>query len=153
MKLKTHRNVGWSLIGTMVACFTLLAMASIEVSCTSTKNLPNIDTIYVAKTEYIDKIVVDSVWQDRWHTIYASGDTIYARDSIYVYKYKCTHDTLLLTDTLYKVKNVPYEVEKRPTFWKRIGYLCKGGILAVVLVFLFTFILRMYDKYKVRLKQ
>lgn len=150
MKLKTHKRKAWSLIGTMMVCFISLVMASIVVSCTSTKNLPNIDTIYVAKTEYVDKIVVDSIWQDRWHTIYTSGDTIYARDSIYVYKYKCTHDTLLLTDTLYKVKNVPYEVEKEPTFWERVGYLCKGGILAVVLVFLLTFVLRVCDKYKVK---
>ncbi|MBQ0098824.1 MAG: hypothetical protein KBS62_07850 [Oscillospiraceae bacterium] len=128
-------------------------MASIEVSCSSVNHLPATDTIYVTKTEYVDKIVVDSVWQDRWHTIYTSGDTIYARDSIYVYKYKCTHDTLLLTDTLYKVKNVPYEVEKEPSFWEKIGMMAKGGVLAIAMVFVGVGLLRLRDKYKVRLKQ
>ena len=63
-------------------------------------------------TEYRDREVhdtickVDSVWQDRWHTIQAKGDTIYKLDSVVIREYHIKHE---VRDSIV-VDSIPYEV-------------------------------------------
>lgn len=126
-----------------IFALTALLIVVLTTSCKSSEPLIESKVEY----RYIDRVSVDTFYADRWHTEYSKGDTIYIHDSIdrWHTRNNETHDTLMFTDTITTTEYV--EVEKEPTFWERVGYLCNGGILAVVLVFLFTFILRTYDKY------
>lgn len=76
------------------------------VGCRQTKPLVVHDTAYVNKTEYVTVATVDSVYIDKWHTITEEGRV----DSIFIYRYRSYVDTVKMTDTVYKVKEVPVEV-------------------------------------------
>ena len=87
------------------------------------------DSIQV-QTEYIH----DSIYHDRWHTIYIKGDTVYKTDSVVLFKWKSieVHDTLRISTT----DTVPVVVEKELTGNQR--FLIRSGIsLWVILVLLF----------------
>lgn len=88
------------------------------VSC-----LPSCKSVKVV-TEYRDRFVhdttqvVDSVFQDRYHTIYKDGDTIYKVDSVFLYKYKyLNHDV-----EVYIHDSIPYPVEVEKIIRRRNGY-------------------------------
>lgn len=73
-------------------------------SCKSGEKLVQTDTVYVNKVEYITDRVIDSVYIDRYHTIYQSGDTVYKYDSVVDYRYKYINDTIFKNDTIYSTK-------------------------------------------------
>lgn len=125
---------------------TIVITALTLASCSNTKGLVEHSVEY----RYIDRASVDTFYTDRWHTEYSKGDTIYIHDSIdrWHTRNNEVHDTLMFTDTITTTEYV--EVEKRPTFWKRIGYLCKGGILAIAMVLVGVTFLRLRDKYITR---
>lgn len=51
--------------------------------------------------------IIDSVYIDKWHTIYQKGDTVFKIDSILVDRWKSytLHDTLMVADTV-RIENV-----------------------------------------------
>lgn len=90
------------------------------------------------RTEYVH----DSISVDRWHTIYAKGDTVYVRDSIYFYKWRNKHDSIYInnTDTIYQT----VQVEKQGSaflrnsgiaLWVLIGLLVVAAIIGIILKF------------------
>lgn len=92
------------------------------------------------RTEYR----IDSFYVDRWHTIWTKGDTVYIHDSIdrwrtrhdsiYVYKYINTTDTIVQ----------PVEIEKQGAafwrgsgiaFWVLLGMLVLGITIGLIIKF------------------
>lgn len=128
-------------ISIIIVTLTTIAFAS----CSNTAKLADSHIEY----RYIDRASVDTFYTDRWHTEYSKGDTIYINNNIDRWRthYEYLRDTLILTDTITKTEYVEVEVEKEPSFWERVGYLCKGGILAVLLVLVGVTFLRLRDKY------
>ena len=95
-------------------------------------------TKIVTVTEYKERHihdttqVVDSVWRDRWHTEYLHGDTLYLRDSVFVYKYKYL-DKIKET---YIHDSIPYEVEVQVPVRVRSGYdkFCSWAFWIIVVL-------------------
>ena len=83
-------------------------------SCNTTRSTATHDTVYVDKvrTEYRTKI--DSIWNDRWHTQYVKGDTVYRVDSLVMHRYVFRGDTLTVHDSIYvsKADTMTVEVKK-----------------------------------------
>ena len=74
----------------------------------------------------------DSIYTDRWHTIYIKGDTVHVHDSIIKEKYKTIyiHDSIdnSRTDTIYQT----VQVEKQGS-----AFLRNSGIALWVLIVIF----------------
>lgn len=89
-----------------ISCLAVLASG-----CKSSHDIPVVhDTTYVNKIEYRDRLIHDSVFNDRYHTIYTTGDTVYIHDSVSYNKWKIVHDSVYLHDTIYRYKDNPVEV-------------------------------------------
>ena len=95
------------------------------------------DTVYISKVEKDIQIKHDSVYIDRWHSMVVEGDTVFLVDSVFEYRYRLLHDTIRLSDTIYKTneQSVEKEVVKTKTpGWARwslgilvmIGAICAG---------------------------
>lgn len=98
-------------------------------------NTHNRDSV---RTEYVH----DSIYTDRWHTIYTKGDTVYIHDSIYFAKWK--HDSIFVniehTDTIYQTVQVekPQSQFLRNSgiaLWVLIALLVVAIIIGIVLKF------------------
>lgn len=126
----------------------IITMTLTLASCSNTKGLVEHSVEY----RYIDRASVDTLYTDRWHTEYMRGDTLIINNNIDRWRthYEYLRDTLIITDTITKTEYVEVEVERKPTFWEKIGMMAKGGILAVVLVLVGVTFFRLRDKYITR---
>lgn len=70
----------------IVAMFVIAAVAIAFSGCKSVQPvvIPQVKVEQVHDTTLLH----DSVYLDRVHTVYTKGDTIYMRDSVYLFKYK-----------------------------------------------------------------
>ncbi len=68
------------------------------------------------RTEYVH----DSIYTDRWHTIYTKGDTVFVHDSIWRDRWHTKHDSVYInsTDTIYQTVTVE---KQGGAFWKGSG--------------------------------
>lgn len=73
----------------------------------------------------------DSIWNDRWHTIYTKGDTVYIHDSVSVDRWHTKRDTIAKTrtDTIYQ--QIP--IEKKGS-----AFLRNSGIALWILIAMFV---------------
>lgn len=116
----------WSLI---VGVTILVVMLS---SCKGTKVIPVVhDTTYVSKIEYKDRLIHDSVYTDKYHTIFQKGDTIFIHDSVWNGQWKVAHDSVYVHDTLYKSKDKPVMVENE----KKVYVIWPSVLIIGVFVF------------------
>ncbi len=84
-----------------------------------------------ARIEYIH----DSIYTDRWHTIYTKGDTVYIHDSIYFARWK--HDSIFVN--LEIRDSIPYPVEVQVEVVKeKSPFLYRSGIALWVLIGIFV---------------
>lgn len=120
--------------------FAVMVFFATLASCSSTKKMQEIhDTVYLSKVVTDIQYKHDSVYVDRWHSKVMEGDTVYLVDSVYVYRYRLLHDTLSLTDTVYKVsENIKQEEitkYKTPSWaWWCLGMvilMVAGGVLYI----------------------
>lgn len=92
------------------------------------------------RTEYR----IDSVYVDRWHTIWKQGDTVYIHDSIdrwrtrhdsiYAYKYINTTDTI--TNTVYvEDEHGAFWKGSGIAFWILIGIIVLGIAIGLIIKF------------------
>ena len=93
-----------------------LVWVAVLAGCRSVSTVPPVvhyrDSIQIQK-EYIH----DSIYNDRWHTIYIKGDTIREKDSIVIYTWRIreVHDTLRVNHA----DTVPVPVERELTGGER----------------------------------
>ena len=103
------------------------------VGCKSPQ-LPTLPVAVHSNNDSIRKeLRIDTIYQDRWHTKYQKGDTVFIHDSIdrWHNKYVYIHDSIdnSRTDTIYK----PVPVEKQ---YK--SFLVNSGVALWVIVTLFV---------------
>lgn len=120
----------------------LVSCSTVRVSRNHTSS--RTDTVYIKQAE----VVRDSVWTDRWHTIYTKGDTIYQLDSIIVDRWHYAKaDTVLISSTNAFTANNDTIVIEKPTATKKSGWsgFCQGWTICsfvLIILGLVLFILR-----------
>lgn len=149
MKAQNHWNneAFWRLIA---FALLLLMLFALSVGCRCPREIATADTVYIDKTQIEYRTQYDSVWLDRWHTIYMSGDTVYKQDSVALYKYLYKIDSIYLHDTAYVGHNEvqTVEVAKPLSTWRKIEIGGFWALLAVALGLGAWKIYRLYLKIK-----
>lgn len=111
--------------GVLILALVLLLLSS----CTSQAVLPAArDSVRIE-----ERIRVDSVWRDRWHTEYIKGDTLFVRDSVFIDRVRAERliDSVLIRDTIEVRVEVPTQT--------RSGYdrmVARGFWVLLVLILL-----------------
>lgn len=115
--------------------YSLILMLFVT-SCKTSKTIESVhDTLYINNKTIDYKYLHDSIYIDRWHNVYTKGDTIFMTDSVVKYKYVINNDTLICTDTIYKVRdnfNTEYITVNKYPIWPYILFIV---ILATVYIY------------------
>lgn len=126
----------------------LILVLTILVSCTTTKYVEVPVEVVKTKTEYVDKIQIDSIYVQDSIFIKQVGDTVYSTKVKYLYKNRLKVDTVLKVDSVPVVVkvNVPVEVPKivevnKLYTWQKI-LMWIGGIL--LLLFLGKYAIKLF---------
>ena len=116
------------LVATIAILIYLYIMFSF-IGCTTTKYVP----IESVRTEYINKVEIDTIIVNNDRLIKEKGDTIYITETKYVYKTKNKIDTILRIDTIPIIQEVEVikEVNKLKD-WQVILMVLGGGMVAVI---------------------
>ena len=125
-----------TIIRIIVAALLVALLVTILPSC---KTVPPVVVPEVHTTDKKDiELRVDTFWRDRWHTEYRNGDTIYIRDSIYIYvpKWRDREVTVTKTDSVPYPVEVPVEVPADRTGWDKFCTKWFIGSALVLLVLL-----------------
>lgn len=101
------------------AVFILLPLITFT-SCRTLRVIEQVP-VEVHDTAYVAKVMHDSTYVDRWHTIEVKGDTVFVCDSHMSVTYRT------ITDTAYKYVEKPVtvtveqikEVEKTLSWWQK----------------------------------
>ena len=116
----------------------LLASAICFTSCRTVRVVEQVP-IEVHDTAYVTKVMHDSTYIDRWHTVEMKGDTVFVTDQQITVKWR-TH-----TDTAYKYVEKPVkvtveqikEVERPLTKWQKFRlsafWWLSAGIIGFIL--------------------
>ena len=131
--IKEHESADF--IRFLISIIILFLVICATSGCTSNKKIIYIhDTIDNSTTYTQYQYIKDSIYIDKWHTVYQKGDTIYKTDSIVKYKWYISNDTIRDTIISKSVIEKPVEVVKvekervRGFFW----YLGLFGLLGSI---------------------
>ena len=111
----------------------MIVMFAVLVSIPSCRTVKEVPTERVVnRTEFIDRIMTDSVYCHDSVYIRDAGDTIYLYKDKYVYKYKFVHDTAFVSHT----DSIPYvvEVEKSLTRYESLQMRVGKIMIPVILI-------------------
>ena len=97
-----------------------------------------------------DNYIHDSIYTDRWHTIFMKDDTVYKTDSIYfaVYKNVEIRDTISVqhTDTITITVTVEQPMSPGLRFLRNSGIALWGIIAMIVLLTVAVIVIRVMRK-------
>ena len=119
----------------------MLALVLITVGCTRMVYIP----VESVKTEYINKLSVDSIFMYDSVYLKEKGDTVFMEKYKYSYRDRLRLDTVIQKDSI----RVPYPVivEKKLTWWQKIKLeFADWYLLATVLVVGFFAVKRLIKK-------
>jgi len=119
----------------------MLALVLITVGCTRMVYIP----VESVKTEYINKMSIDSIYLYDSVYLKEKGDTIFMEKYKYSYRDRLRVDTVIQKDSI----RVPYPVivEKKLTWWQKIKLeFADWYLLATVLVVGFFAVKRLIKK-------
>ncbi len=119
----------------------MLALVLITVGCTRMVYIP----VESVKTEYINKLSVDSIFMYDSVYLKEKGDTVFMEKYKYSYRDRLRLDTVIQKDSI----RVPYPVivEKKLTWWQRIKLeFADWYLLATLLVVGFFAVKRLIKK-------
>lgn len=91
-----------------------LLIACAVSGCKTIQTVVETHEVYVHDTTQL----VDSIFQDRYHTIYQNGDTIFKVDSVFLYKYKYLNRDV----EVFIHDSIPYVVEVEKPVRYRSGF-------------------------------
>lgn len=116
------------LVATIAILIYLYIMFSF-IGCTTTKYVP----IESVRTEYKNKVEIDTIIINNDRIVKEKGDTIYITETKYVYKTKNKIDTILKIDTIPIIQEVEVikEVNKLKD-WQVVLMVLGGGMVAVI---------------------
>ncbi len=118
-----------------------LALVLITVGCTRMVYIP----VESVKTEYINKLSIDSIFMYDSVYLKEKGDTVFMEKYKYSYRDRLRLDTVIQKDSI----RVPYPVivEKKLTWWQRIKLeFADWYLLATLLVVGFFAVKRLIKK-------
>lgn len=124
---------------TTIVTFGFVALLlMLFVGCCRCKDVATIktDSVYVTKYDTKYQYIHDSIYTDRWHNVYLSGDTVFIADSVEVFKYRFIRDTITSTDTIYKYKDTEVVKQERK-HWK-VAPLALIALLAIGIVKIYS---------------
>ena len=98
-----------------VVLMAVIALLCILTASCKSPTLVARDTIYVNRIVTNVELQHDSIFVDRYHDVVVKGDSVLVKDSVYIYKYLYSHDTLVKVDSIRVVEEVPVEVVKSVT--------------------------------------
>ena len=99
------------------------------IGCTTTKYVP----VESVRTEYKNKVEIDTVIINNDKIIKDKGDTIYITETKYVYKTKNKIDTILRIDTIPIIQEVEVIREvNRLKDWQIILMILGGAMVAII---------------------
>lgn len=115
-------------LGFLVALIISMMLMSCR-TITKIQEVP-VETI---KTQYVDKIQYDSIYQKDSIIIAQKGDTVYQTKTKYLYKYKYLKDTVNITDTIPKIiKTTEVQYINQLTSWQK--WFIGIGIISILLI-------------------
>lgn len=122
----------------LVIILCLLGAILFLTSC-KTQTLIEYRDRYITQTE----VRVDSVWNDRYHTEYMKGDTIFIRDSVWRdrWHYETRVDSVIVRDSIPYPVEVVKEVRVRNAydrFTARGFWILLVSLLIAIVVWFFT---------------
>lgn len=98
------------------------------IGCTTTKYIP-VESI---KTEYINKLHIDTFIQKDSILYKEKGDTVFIEKIKYLYKNKVQNDTLIIHDSIPVIKEVEVIKEvNRIKNWQSFLMILGGGVIAI----------------------
>ena len=100
----------------VIRFFAVILISVFLAACAQTKTVTVTEYIDRVVTDTVEKLRVDSVYVSRW--IKQKGDTIILHDTIF--KYRVLHDTETVKE--YVHDSIPYQVELTKEVRKRNGY-------------------------------
>ena len=116
------------LVATIAILIYLYIMFSF-IGCTTTKYVP----IESVRTEYKNKVEIDTIIINNDKIVKEKGDTIYITETKYVYKTKNKIDTILRIDTIPIIREVEVIKEvNRLKDWQIILMVLGGAMVAVI---------------------
>lgn len=119
----------------------MLALVLITVGCTRMVYIP----VESVKTEYINKMSIDSIYLYDSVYLKEKGDTVIIEKYKYSYRDRLRADTVIQKDSI----RVPYpvEVEKKLTWWQKIKLeFADWYLLATLLVIGFFAVKKLIKK-------
>ena len=100
----------------VIRFFAVILISVFLAACAQTKTVTVTEYLDRVVTDTVEKLRVDSVYVSRW--IKQKGDTIILHDTIF--KYRVLHDTETVKE--YVHDSIPYQVEVTKEVRKRNGY-------------------------------
>lgn len=137
-----------AIVAATIAAFIILVVMLLTTSCKTIQVVPEIHTEYVHDT--IREQHVDSVWQDRWHTEFTKGDTVYVKDSTSRVQVK-TDDKVKVVEVAVH-DSVPYavEVEKVVTKNSRFARFAIWHTIGTWIILLAALAIWLFKKFYLR---
>lgn len=135
-----NSNILPILFAIIVGCMILLAFIGCKTTIPAITTNTHESSRDSIRTEYKH----DSIYTDRWHTIYIKGDTVHVHDSIIKEKYKTIyiHDSIdnSRIDTIYQTVQVekPYKqflVNSGVAFWILLVLIVIAVIIGIIIKF------------------
>ena len=123
--------------------FACLLLAAFLCSCKSAQQILPSTHDHTGDSTHIE-YKHDSVYIDRWHTVYQKGDTVIIRDSVFRdrWHYNNIHDSIYISNTDTIVQTVTIEKQGSAflrnsgiALWVLIGLLVIAVIIGIVLKF------------------
>ena len=136
--MRRNDSIGQWLIAAAFVCCLLFACAGCKTTAPSAPtNTARRDS---ARIEYKH----DSIYIDRWHTVYTKGDTVYVYDSIWRDRWHTRHDTLCVnkSDTIYQ----QVVTEKKSSVFLRNSGIALWVIIALLILSVLTGIIIKFAK-------
>jgi len=124
-----------------------IGLLSVVAGCKTTERVatPIADQHYRLEDSVHVEFHYDTTYIDRWHTIFAKGDTIYIKDSTYhrSAKVDAIHDTITTatTDTIHDIVTVEMQPTNKQVFFYKSGVAFWIILAAVTLAFIVYIIL------------
>lgn len=102
-------------------------------SCTTTKYIEiPVETV---KTEYQDRILIDTLYRRDSVFIKERGDTVFLEKYKYLYRTKELRDTVNMTDTIVKIQPVEITKEVNKIYTWQIILMVLGGMAVLLCIY------------------
>lgn len=123
----------------IITLITIIIVIVITLFCNSCKTIKEVPIEKIEyKTEYRDRILLDSIYQHDSIYIQQKGDTIWKYRDKYIYRNRYLHDTIFFSkiDTIPQIIEVPMELSRYDKLKCNVG----GFMIPIIFILIFIVI-------------